>query len=208
MKEKSYMSSFDILEFIKIAILAGECEQAAKVTKEKAKTPKEKDWAKRMKLAATNLGKVVDERMGCLEYDQKKTVKRRWTNSEVRLYTSDQMRVEDKNPQRENVTISYDDWCLLGEMALLHCDMCPQGKCVKDCEYRKAFHRIGFPVGREEVKEGQCEFRVDDYMHIILPQGGEDAAEHIRKLVMEMYKDAEKARQAKEAADNDKRLFL
>ena len=98
MKEKSYMSSFDILEFIKIAVLAGECEQAA-----------------------TNLGKVVDERMECLEYDQKKTVKRRWTNSEVRLYTSDQMRVEDKNPQRENVTISYDDWCLLGAQNRIPC---------------------------------------------------------------------------------------
>ena len=208
MKETTYMSSAHLLEFIKVAIAAGEAKAIAEQTKKTAKSPKEKDWAKRLAIAATHLGKVTDERMACLDRDQAKTVERRWKNSDVRLYTSDQMRLEDKNPKQENVTISYDDWCLLGEMALLHCDMCQQRKCVKDCEYRKAFHRIGFPVGREEVKEGQCEFRVDDYMHIILPQGGEDAAEHIRKLVMEMYKDAEKARQAKEAADNDKRLFL
>lgn len=209
MKEKPYMSSQDMLEFIKLAILAGEAKNAAELTKKTAKTPKEKDWAKRMAIAATNMGKVTDERLACLSHDQVKTVDRRWKNSDVRLYTVDQLRLEERTkPSAEDRTISYDDWCLLGEMALLHCDMCPQKEHVKDCEYRKAFHRIGFPVGREEVQEGQCEFRVDDYMHIILPQGGDKAAEEIRELCIKMYKDAEAAAEAKKAADEDKRLFL
>ena len=40
------------------------------------------------------------------------------------------------------------------------------------------------------------------------PQGGDKAAEEIRKLCIKMYKDAEAAEAAKKAADEDKRLFL
>lgn len=209
MKETTYMSSAHLLEFIKVAIAAGEAKAIAEQTKKTAKSPKEKDWAKRLAIAATHLGKVTDERMACLDRDQAKTVERRWKNSDVRLYTSDQMRLEDKNPKQENVTISYDDWCLLGELALLHCDICPQGKYVKDCEYRKMFHRVGIPVGREDVQEGQCEFRYCDYIHLILPQGGEDKADLVRKEVQKIYYEAEKARATiKEKLEKDKREFL
>ena len=55
MKEKPYMSSQDLLEWLKIGCLAGEARKAAEETKKNAKTDKEKDWAKRMALAATNL---------------------------------------------------------------------------------------------------------------------------------------------------------
>ena len=209
MKEKPYMSSGDLLEFVKLAILAGEIEAAAEQTKKCAKTPKEKEWAKRMKTAATHAGKVVDERMACLDYEQAKTVDRRWKHSEVRLYTSDQLRVEERTkPEKEDVTICYDDWCNLGELALLHCDMCPQGEYVKNCEYRKTFHRVGIPVGREEVKDGECEFCVDNHMQIILPQGQKDRDNLIRKMCEKYYKNAELADEVKRNAENDKRLFL
>lgn len=89
MKETTYMSSAHLLEFIKVAIASGEAKAIAEQTKKTAKTPKEKDWAKRLAIAATHLGKVTDERMACLDYDQAKTVERRWKNSEVRLYTVD-----------------------------------------------------------------------------------------------------------------------
>lgn len=208
MKEKRYMSSNDILEFVKIAVLAGEAKQAAERTQKTAATPREKDWVKRMKIAATHLSKVTDERLECLDLDQAKTVKRRWNNSDIRLYTVDQLRIEDaRGPAAEDRTISYDDWCLLGEMALLHCDLCPQGCYVEKCEYRKAFHRIGLPVGREEVKEGQCEFRIDDYIHVLLPQGGERAEELIREEVKRMCIKAEREK-AIANKEKDKRLFL
>ena len=209
MKEKPYMSSADLLEWLKVGALAGEAKFAAEETKKHAKTPKEKDWAKRMAIAATHLGKVTDERLECMDTEQVLTVQRRHRNTSIRLYTSDQMRLEDKNPKRENVTICYDDWCLLGELALMHCDICPQGKYVKDCEYRKMFHRVGIPVGREDVKEGQCEFRYCDYIHVILPQGGEDKANLVRQEVQKIYQDAEKARATiKEKLEKDKREFL
>lgn len=208
MKATTYMSSAHLLEFIKIAIASGEAKAIAEQTKKTAKTPQEKDWAKRLAIAATHLGKVVDERMACLDYEQAKTVERRWHNSDVRLYTVDQLRLEERDkPSAEDRTISYDDWCRLGEMALLHCDMCPQGEYVKNCEYRKAFHRIGLPVGREEVKDGQCEFRYDDYIHVLLPQGGERAEELIREEVKRMCIKAEREKAIKNK-ENDKRLFL
>ena len=208
MKATTYMSSAHLLEFIKIAIASGEAKAIAEQTKKTAKTPQEKNWAKRLAIAATHLGKVVDERMACLDYEQAKTVDRRWKNSEVRLYTVDQMRVEDREkPEAEDRTISYDDWCKIGEMALLHCDLCPQGCYVETCEYRKAFHRIGLPVGREEVKDGQCEFRVDDYIHVLLPQGGERAEELIHEEVKRMCIKAEREKAIKNK-ENDQRLFL
>ncbi len=209
MKATKYMSSAHFLEFIKVGIAAGESKAIAEQTKKTAKTPQEKDWAKRLAIAATHLGKVTDERMACLDPDQAKTVDRRWKNSEVRMYTSDQMRLEDTLPEaREPVTISYDDWCRLGEMALLHCDMCPQGEYVKNCEYRKMYHRVGIPVGRENVKEGECEFCVDNHMQIILPHGQTDRNNLVREMVQKYVKNAELADEVKRNAENDKREFL
>ena len=209
MKEKPYMSSQDLLEWLKIACLAGEAKVAAEETKKNAKSDKEKDWAKRMALAATNLSKVTDERLACLDQDQVKTVKRRRENSDLRLYTVDQLRVEDRTkPAAEDRTICYEDWCLMAEMVLMHCHMCPQGEYVKDCQYRKAFHRIGIPIGRDEVKDGECEFCVDNYMLPVLPQGCVDRDNKIRKMCQMYYEKAELADQVKRNVENDQRLFL
>lgn len=209
MKEKPYMSSADLLEWLKIGCLAGEAKHAAELTKQTARTEKEKDWAKRMKLAATNLAKVTDERIECLDTKQVVSVMRRHEHSSLQLYTSDQLRVEGRDkPARDDVTISHSDWERLGEMALLHCDMCPQGDFVKTCEYREAWHRVGIPVAREDVKEGECEFCVDNHMQIILPQGQTDRDNRVREMVQMYYKNAELADEVKKNAENDKRDFL
>ena len=209
MKEKPYMSSQDMLEWLKIGCLAGEARQAAETTKKNAKTDKEREWAKRMAIAATHLGKVTDERLECMDTMQVVSVKRRHEHSSSQLYTSDMLRVEGRTkPERDDITISYDDWCRLGEMALLHCDMCPQGEYVKNCEYRKVWHRCGIPVAREDVKEGECEFCVDDHMQIILPQGQTDRDNRVREMVQKYVKNAELRDEVERNAENDKRLFL
>jgi hypothetical protein len=208
-KEKPYMSSQDLLEWLKIGCLAGEAKVAAEETKKHAKTDKEKDWAKRMAIAATNLSKVTDERLECMDAMQVASVQRRHEHSSLQLYTSDKLRVDGRTkPERDDVTISYQDWCFLGEMALMHCEMCPQGKYVKDCEYRQTYHRVGIPVAREEVKEGECEFCMDNYMQIVLPQGHTDRDNKIREMVQMYVKNAELADEVKKNAENDKRLFL
>ena len=209
MKEKPYMSSQDMLEWLKIGCLAGEARQAAETTKKNAKTDKEREWAKRMAIAATHLGKVTDERLECMDTMQVVSVKRRHEHSSLQLYTSDMLRVEGRTkPERDDITISYDDWCRLGEMALLHCDMCPQGEYVKNCEYRKVWHRCGIPVAREDVKEGECEFCVDNHMQIILPQGQTDRDNRVREMVQKYVKNAELRDEVERNAENDKRLFL
>ena len=209
MKEKPYMSSQDLLEWLKIGCLAGEARQAAELTKKNAKTTKEKEWAKRMAIAATNLGVVTDERLECLDTAQALTVKRRWGNSDLRMYTSDQIRFDNvTKPPKESVTMSHDDWERLGEMALLHCDMCPQGDYVKRCEYRETWHRVGIPVARVDVKEGECEFCNDNHIHIILPHGQKDRDNKIRDYCQKCYKNAEYADELKRNAENDKREWL
>ena len=209
MKEKPYMSSQDLLEWLKIGCLAGEAKQAAEVTKKNAKTPKEKEWAKRMKLAATNLAKVTDERLECMDTMQVVSVQRRHEHSSLQLYTSDQLRVEGRDkPARDDVTISHYDWERLGEMALLHCDMCPQGEFVKNCQYRPVWHRCGIPVAREDVQEGECEFCMDNHMQIILPHGQTDRDHRVRDMVQMYVKNAELADEVKRNAENDKRDFL
>ena len=194
MKAKPYMSSNDILEFLKIGCLAGECRNAAERTKKTATTEQEKDWAKRLKSAATNLAKVVDERMACVEPMQAKTVKRRWNNSDLRLYTSDQIRIDEQQYKKvaEDRTITWEDFAFMGEMALLHCELCPQGEFVEDCEYRQTFHRVGIPVTRESVKPGQCEFCSDDFMHIVLPHGHNKHEEQIKRMLDKIYEKAKK----------------
>lgn len=209
MKEKPYMSSADLLEWLKIGCLAGEAKHAAEITKKNAKTSKEKEWAKRMAIAATNLSKVTDERLECMDTAQVVSVQRRHEHSSLQLYTSDQLRVEGRDkPARDDVTISHYDWERLGEMALLHCDMCPQGEFVKKCEYREAWHRVGIPVAREDVREGECEFCVDNHMQIILPQGQTDRDNRVREMVQMYYKNAELADKVRKSAENDKRDFL
>lgn len=209
MKAKPYMSSKDILEFLKIGCLAGECRNAAKLTKETATTEQERDWAKRLQTAATNLAKVVDERMACVEPIQLKTVQRRWKNSDLRLYTTDQLRIDERDKRvAEDRTMTWDDFCNIGEMALLHCELCPQGEYVKDCEYRQTFHRIGIPVGREDVKEGECEFCTDNFMHILLPHGGEDAANKVRDMIHKLYSSADNLEKARKNTADDVRDYL
>ena len=209
MKEKPYMSSQDLLEWLKIGCLAGEAKHAAEMTKQTARTEKEKDWAKRMKIAATNLGVVTDERIECLDTKQVVSVMRRHEHSSLQLYTSDQLRVEGRDkPARDDVTVSHYDWERLAEMALLHCDMCPQGEFVEKCEYRECWHRIGIPVARVSVEKGECEFCVDNHMQIILPQGQTDRDNRVRDMVQMYYKNAELADEVKKNAENDKRDFL
>jgi hypothetical protein len=192
-KAKPYMSSNDILEFLKIGCLAGECKKCAEITKKTAKTDQEKDWAKRLLTAATHLGKVTDERIACCEPIQLKTVKRRWKNSDLRLYTTDQLRIDERDKKiAEDRTMSWEDFAFLGEMALLHCELCPQGEFVEDCEYRQTFHRVGIPISRESVKPGQCEFCRDDFMHIVLPHGHDKHEEQIKRMLDKIYEKAKK----------------
>lgn len=173
MRETTYMSSNALLEFLKVGILAGELDIIAAETKKTAKSQKEKRWAKDMRMSATLLQKITDERVAVLDPEQLKSVARRNKNSKMVMETTHNLRTGNGRID-ERITIDYDDLACIGELALLACHACPQGKYVKDCQYRKMYHRLGIPVGREEVAEGECEFMTCNQPKILLPQGNTD----------------------------------
>lgn len=177
MRETNYMSSSALIEFLKVGILAGELDIIAANTKKTAKTPKEKRWAKDMRMSATLLQKITDERVAVLDKDQLESVARRNQHSKMVMETTHNLRV-GKGRIDDRITVDYDDLALIAEMALMCCNSCPQGKYVKDCEYRKMFHRLGIPVGREDVCEGECEFMTSNKPKILLPQGNTDPEAH------------------------------
>ena len=85
MRETNYMSSSALIEFLKVGILAGELDIIAANTKKTAKTPKEKRWAKDMRMSATLLQKITDERVAVLDKDQLESVARRNQHSKAQL---------------------------------------------------------------------------------------------------------------------------
>lgn len=173
MNDNSYMNAGQLVEFIKVGMLAGELDKIAADTKKAAKTAQVKGWAQRIKSAATNLSKVIDERLRCLEPKQLDSVERRFNNSMLTIDARDKKRFDGE--EELTVTLKSDDFVMLAEMGLMGCGGCPQGKYVKDCQYRALFHRIGIPIARENVQDGQCEFMTRDVPKVCMPNGFTDA---------------------------------
>lgn len=183
MKEAKYINAKELQEWLKLGVCAGELEAIAKNTKEHAKTRKEKEWGKKLACACTYARNVLNERLEKVEGEQLWAVKRRHDNTVMRMYTSDQIRLEESvrpaNVPYEAVTIGINDLQVLAELAFCACQNCPQQGAVEHCEYRKVMHRLGIPVARMEVVKGQCEFRVDDEQKPFPPQEFEIIREEV-----------------------------
>ena len=67
MKQSNYMSSNALIEFLKIGILSIELDIIAANTKKTAKSKIEKEWARKMRMAATMMENVITERMEALD---------------------------------------------------------------------------------------------------------------------------------------------
>ena len=178
MQAKSYMNAASLVEFLKVGILSGELEVIAANTKKTAKSKIEKEWARKMRMAATMMENVIVERMTALDQKARDSVERRNKHTKMLMESKDNVRVAptDKSP---HITVSSDDLTLIAELALMGCGACPQGKYVKDCPYRDMFHRLGIPIGREDVQDGQCEFMTRDEPKVCMPNGFTD--ENARK---------------------------
>lgn len=165
MKRTPYMSTAEMIDWIKIGVLAGESRAIA------SRTP-EKDWQRKLKCVATYCEKITKERLACLDAKQLRSVSRRNSHSTMKLYTSDECRIDERQDgvPYEAATVSIDDLQTLTELAFCSCQSCPQGACVGGCEYRNVMHRLGIPVARDNPKDGECEFRTDNKMRIVRPQ--------------------------------------
>lgn len=156
------MSSKELTDFIKIGIFAGEAEYIASKTDDP-------DWKASLMKIAELCQNLIDERLTFLDRKQLLSVKRREQHSELLLYTSDQMRTHPLQQVEDTITVNGDDLYDLAELASRYCDQCPQGEGVKNCYYRKLYHRMGFPPARENVTCEQCEFRNNDEIVIEPP---------------------------------------
>lgn len=183
MQETSYMNGKSILELVKVGCFSTELKKIAEDTKARAKTDKEKEWAKKFKCAHTYLQKIIHERLACLDKSQVKSVDRRCDHTVIEVYTTDQVRTEKEKDgvTYEPVTLEFNDFATLAELMLIGCRLCPQGKYVKDCPYRPLMHKVCIPVLRENPAEGECEFMGDNALEMILPNGNQEQTEIFAK---------------------------
>ena len=103
MKKERYMSKNEMLDAMKVGTFSGELEAIAN------RTP-ESEWRKRLRSAATNCQKVLEERLFCLDKDQLQTVQRRHNHNKMVYVTSDDKRyvpTDKENPQ-ELATVQID----------------------------------------------------------------------------------------------------
>ena len=154
MKRASYMSSNELIDYLKVGIFAGECEIIAE------RTP-EKDWRKTLRCISTWLKKITDERIKCCDPEQIISVSRRVKHTHIMLASTDQKRTGNLSKDVDTTTVAVDDMYDLVDMSLLSCLKCPQGGCVKECKLRKTYHRLGVMPYRENCLDGECEFRND-----------------------------------------------
>jgi len=149
-----YISSQEMASFLTLGCLATECG----LSLSDVKNPQ---WHKRIKTATTNLEKVIDERVALLDKSQYLPVMRRKDHTAVMLVSKDNKRFIAEN-QTDIVQVSLDDIFEIGELALNSCTACEQGECVKECRFRKVFHRLSIPVLNENPQAGKCEFRIEN----------------------------------------------
>ena len=116
---------------------------------------------------------VITERMEALDQKARDSVERRNNHVRMLMESKDPVRL-GKNNKSPLQTISSDDLEMIAELALIGCGACPQGKYVKHCPYRAMFHRLGVPIAREDVQDGQCEFMTRDEPKIFMPNGYTD----------------------------------
>jgi len=184
---KKYLTGNDKFEMLMIMGSATEIGYYADDTKKHAKTEQERRWAKWLKTAETFMNKVIDERLMTLDPMELKDMVYRREVSDIRVVPHDAKRVVKAMAGREYASVPRDDLLLICELAMIGCHNCPQGEYVKRCEYRAALHACGVPIDpSESCGKGRCEFRSEEGIHIILPQGGDKLVEHLKKQLVEV----------------------
>lgn len=166
MKRAPYISATELQEFLKLGAVADLCEVMLTTTTDK-------EWLKRLRTANTHLHTLVNERVACLDLKQIRSLLRRKEHTAIRLYTSDEVRIDDEKYKvgvpYEKVTMDIEDLQDMAELALCACQACPQGELVPTCKFRRTMHNLGFPVARDEIGKTQCEFRSDDEVRCVPP---------------------------------------
>ena len=164
MNHNPYMARAEMLEYLKVGILAGEAENIAMTTERF-----DKKWAQKLRTAAKYCQNIITERLKYMSKEQVLTLSRRNKHTEMFLLTSDQKRIREDR-EEVSITVETDDLYDLLDLAMKSCLCCEQGEYCKSCRYRSMYHRLGVPPLRTNPKDGECEFRCDNDAMYITPQ--------------------------------------
>ena len=187
MNLKKYLTGTDKFEMLMIMGAAFEIGCYAEDTKKHAKTTEEKRWAKWMKTAETFLNKVIDERLMTLDPMVLKDIVYRREVSDIRVVPHDAKRVVRAMQGREFASVPREDLLTICELAMIGCHNCPQGEYIKTCEYRRALHACGVPIDpSESCGKGRCEFRSEEGIYIILPQGNDQKVKWLKEKLVDV----------------------
>lgn len=151
LRETAYMTSDELIQWMKLACLCGELDVCAKETQNGR-------WRSWLKCGYGLVWKVVMARINMVDPKQIKSIMRRKEHSDIKMITSDEKRFPTHKETQEFVTVAYDDLLDLADLALNSCAACPQGECVQNCFYKKVFLRLGLPVCRDNPAEGECPY--------------------------------------------------
>ena len=164
MKKSAYLAAAEMQQFMWLSAFVQAMDEMIKTTD----VP---EWNRRFKTIRTYLKKTIAERMDSLDKVEEKKVLRRANNMGIKVYSYDDARV-DRDDYGRKVTVDFEALLTIADAALLECYSCPQGDCVKDCQFRKAFHTLGLSCGasRTNPAPGECEFRFDDTVKHVNPQ--------------------------------------
>lgn len=188
MNERKYINTSEKYELVLIAAAAYNVGKYAASTKEFAKSEQEKKWAKKLRMAATLMNKCVLERIDQLDKGQKKDMSVRMSGCLLKVVPFDQAKIQKKMQERDLHTVHAVDLMRVCELALIGCHNCPQGECVNKCEYREALHACGVPISKREAEgPGRCEFRSEDGIQILLPQGNDKKAELLEQKLSAIF---------------------
>ena len=170
MKKLPYMSKDELINWLKVGVLAGEAARIAALTPDKS-------WKQKLKTIATYAENITNERLKLLDKNQTISVARRRNHTKMLMLTTDEDRMF-KLPTAF-VKIEEEDYLDILELAFCSCQSCEQGMCVRDCKYRKILHKLGAPVARNDVNKMQCEFRTNDIQILIRPHDFELQKENV-----------------------------
>lgn len=188
MNEKKYITTSEKYELVLIAAAAYNVGKYAANTKEFAKTKQEKQWAKYLQMAATLMNKCVLQKIEKMDAGQQKDMSVRMNGCLLKVVPYDQAKIQKKMRARELHTCYEHDLMLVCELALIGCHNCPQGEYVNKCEYREALHACGVPISKREAEgPGRCEFRSEDGIQILLPQGHDKHAELLEQKLSAIF---------------------
>ena len=154
MNKNKYISKSELEQLYKVGLCGGEFEIIAKKTEDKT-------WKRKLKTMSTMCKNITDERLACIDKVQLPSVARRIKNSEIIIVTTDKQRFLEKQETEETAQFKVEHINDIVELALNSCRACDQ-KNKHQCKYRQAMHSVGIPVARENVKENECEFKLDN----------------------------------------------